>query len=103
MMILVYAAVGLVLAALLLWLVWRFGKARGWFLANETIYTAKVLQFLGAVGGVIAVTPMEPVLKAVGLGPYTPLVMFAIGVAIEFARKMRTEGGVLGKDLTPKV
>lgn len=104
-MIIVYWAISIALALLVLWLLWRYGKARNWFAGSETVFGARVLWIGGLFLQTVQVldpTTLTSLFQLVGLGAAAPRYAIAAGILFEVLRKARTEGGVLGNDLTPK-
>lgn len=61
---------------------------------GETIHTivwARLQMWLAALWAVLQMTPLDPLLNAIGLGRWTPLALFGMGVVTELVRRYKAE------------
>lgn len=64
-----------------------FGTSTG----IHTIVWARLQMWIAALWTVLQMTPLEPFLGAIGLGKWTPLAIFAMGLVTEMVRRYKAE------------
>jgi hypothetical protein len=82
----------LLVAAIALAAWWVWPKIAPHVADSETILAARAMSVVGAfVGVLVLVTPDQvgTLLTAMGLGPYTPVVLVILGIVTELARRNR--------------
>ena len=57
----------------------------------HTLLWARLQMFLGILWAVLSMTPMEPLLAAVGLGKWTSVILFGMGMIGEAVRRYKAE------------
>lgn len=57
----------------------------------HTIIWSRLQMVIAALWAVLQMTPLDPLLSAVGLGKWTPLALFGMGVITELARRYKAE------------
>lgn len=62
---------------------------RRFFRDSETLLWARLQMFVGGLWSVLSVTDVAPILNTFGLGKYVPVVLFAMGIVTEYARRRR--------------
>lgn len=87
--------------ALLAYAFWP--KIKGMFGDSETLFAARIAYGLGIVLQALQLVDFPTLGNMLGLSPTGQKIMILAGAGMEIVRKMRTQGGLLTDDLTPKV